>query len=474
MTENITTGTRKSIWASPYVLLLVLALGVFMTALDSYIFVPALPTIVKDLNTSLDWVTWTMTIFMLFMTATMPLAGKLSDIYGRKRMYIIGVGVFTLGSLLSSVAWDIYSLIAFRGLQAIGAGLVFPAAIAAMNSATPEDKKGKTMGALMAMAAVAMIIGPNMGGYFIEHFGWRTVFYINTPLGILAILLMIRFEESFGESKGRVDIIGSALLVGALSALMLGLVRLETLPLADLTVFPFFIGCALLGVLLFMFERQTPEPILDIPLIMRGEILSLNLAQMAINISLVCAMIYVPSFAQIVLHMNVQDSGSILTPLSVSLLVAAIAGGVLLDRFGAKIMLLLGCIVASGAVFYLTEYVIDSTTLAIALAALGVGMGLSLGAFQIIMLSYMPESEKGTGSGILNTFKNVGNTVGSVIGGFILSDATRKVITFDQAFHNLFWIGAAMSVVAVVFVICLIVLSRHNARRRAAAPVINS
>ncbi len=105
---------------------------------------------------------------------------------------------------------------------------------------------------------------------------------------------------------------------------MLGLVRLETLPLADLTVFPFFIGCALLGVLLVLFERWTPEPILDIPLILRGQILSLNLAQLALNISLVCAMIYVPSFAQIVLHMNVQDSGSILTPLSVSLLVAAI------------------------------------------------------------------------------------------------------------------------------------------------------
>ncbi len=130
-------------------------------------------------------------------------------------------------------------------------------------------------------------------------------------------------------------------------------------------------------------------------------------------------------------------------------------------------MLLLGCVVASGAVFYLTEYVIDSATLAIALAALGVGLGLSMGAFQIIMLSYMPESEKGTGSGILNTFKNVGSTVGSVIGGFILSDATRKVITFDQAFHNVFWIGVAMSLAAVVFVICLIVLSWRNAGRSA-------
>jgi hypothetical protein len=139
-----------------------IALGIFMTAIDSYIFVPALPTIVRDMNTSLDWVSWTMTIFMLFMTAIMPLAGKLSDIYGRKKVYMAGIAIFTLGSLASSLSWDIYSLIAFRGIQAIGAGLVFPAAIAALNSAAPEDKKGKTMGLMMAMAAVSVVLALGM------------------------------------------------------------------------------------------------------------------------------------------------------------------------------------------------------------------------------------------------------------------------------------------------------------------------
>ncbi len=465
MTENITTGTRKSIRTSPYFLMLVLALGVFMTAIDSYIFVPALPTIVSDLDTSFEWVTWTMTIFMLFYAAIMPLAGKLSDIYGRKRIYIVGVGIFTLGSLLSSISWDIYTLIAFRAMQALGAGIVLPAAISAMESATTKDNKGKTMGALMAMAAVAMIIGPNLGGYFIEHFGWRTVFYINIPLGILAILLMLRFEESFGENKQGIDVIGSLLLTGSLAGLILGLTRLETLPFSDITVFPFFGACGLLGILLILFERHTAHPILDIPLIMRGDVLSLNLAQMAVNVCMGCAMIYVPSFAQMILHMNVQDSGTILTPMSVSLMAGAIVGGVLLARYGAKIMLLLGCIAASGAVFYLAGYVVVSTTLAISLAGLGVGLGLGMGAFQLIMLSYMPESEKGTGTGILNTFKNVGSTVGSVIGGFVLADATRQAITFDQAFHEVFWIGFAMAAVSVIFVICLIVLSRRKTEK---------
>lgn len=465
MSENILNGNKKDIWASPYFLLLVLGLGVFMTALDSYIFVPALPTIVGDLHTSLDWVTWTMTIFLLFWTAIMPLAGKLSDVYGRKKVYIAGIALFTLGSLASSMSWDIYSLIAFRGLQAIGAGLVLPSALAAINSASSEDNRGKTMGALLAMAAVAMVIGPNLGGYFIEHFGWRTVFYINIPLGVLAVLLMLKFKESFGDTKKRIDITGSTLLVAALAALLLGLVRLETLPLTDITVFPLFIACALLGVVLFWFERRTTAPILDIPLIMRGDVLSLNLAQLAINLSLVCAMFYVPSFAQLVLHMDVQDSGTILTPMSVSLMVAAIIGGVLLDKFGAKVMLLIGCVFASGATIYLAQYVNDPTSLAVALAGIGIGLGLSMGAFQIIMLSYMPESEKGTGTGILMTFKNVGSTVGSVIGGFFLSDVTRRIATFSQAFHNIFWVGAIMAIATVVLVILLIVWSRKRSDR---------
>ena len=468
---NIHNGIGKDIWASPYFLLLVLALGVFMTALDSYIFVPALPTIVGDLHTSLDWVTWTMTIFLLFWTAIMPLEGKLSDVYGRKKVYIAGITLFTLGSLASSLSWDIYSLIAFRGLQAIGAGLVLPSALAAINSVSSEDKKGKTMGALMAMAAVAMVIGPNLGGYFIEHFGWRTVFYINIPLGILAILLMLKFKESFGETKERIDVVGSTLLVAALAALLLGLVRLETLPFADITVFPLFIACVLLGLMLFWFERRIQAPILDMPLIMRGDILSLNLAQLAINLSLVCAMFYVPSFAQLVLHMNVQDSGTILTPMSVSLMVTAIVGGVLLDKFGAKAMLLIGCVFASGAAIYLAEYVNDPTSLAIALTSIGIGLGLGMGAFQIIMLSYMPESEKGTGTGILMTFKNVGSTIGSVIGGFFLSDVTRKVATFGQAFHNIFWVGATMAIIAVVMVVFLIVWSQMRSRRKNVDPI---
>lgn len=458
MTEIIQTDAKKGIRDSAYFVVAILAVGVFMTGLDAYIFVPALPRIVGDLNTSLDWVTWTMTIFMLFYTATMPLGGKLSDVYGRKRVYIAGIVIFMLGSIGSSLSWDIYSLIAFRGLQAIGGGLVLPAAVAALGSMVPENKRGKTMGILMAMSALSMIVGPNIGGYIIQHFGWRMVFYINVPIGILTILGALRLRESFGGAKQHIDFIGAALLASGIATFLLGMVRLQTLPLADNTVYPFFILALVLVVALVLYELRTRAPILNIRLLARGNILSLSIAQLSLSIALMGVFIYIPSFAQLVLHMNVQDSGSILTPLSVAIMVSAIVGGILQDKFGPKPMLLIGSVIAAVSVFILAVYVNDATSLAFMLILCGAGAGLGMGAFQIIMMSYMPESEKGTGSGILNTFQNIGSTFGSVIGGYFLAKATSQTITINQAFSSIFWFGAAMAIIAIGFVMMLILL----------------
>jgi EmrB/QacA subfamily drug resistance transporter len=305
VSENIPGETRKSIFAWPYFVLVVLMLGVFMMMLDAYIFSPALATIVKDFNTSYDMVAWVATLYMLVSTAVMPPAGKLSDIFGRKRIFVAGVFFFTVVSLLSSLSWDIYSLIAFRGVQAIGGGIIMPAALAAMSGAAPPKKLGKTMGALMSASALAMVIGPNIGGFFIEHFGWRSVFYINLPIGILAIALAFMFRESYGEKGRHIDFAGSALLAVGLAALVLGLNRLESLPLTDLTVFPFFVAALLLGVLLYLFEKRTKEPILDMKVLLKDDFLSLNPSMMLLFFGMMCAMMYVSTFALTALDMGI-------------------------------------------------------------------------------------------------------------------------------------------------------------------------
>jgi EmrB/QacA subfamily drug resistance transporter len=461
MGEYTTDKTnKKGIGETPFFVMIVLALGVFMTGIDAYIFIPALPTLIKDLNTSFELVSWT--VLMLFMTAIMPLAGKLSDVFGRKRLYIIGVATFITGSFAASFSWDIYSLIVSMAIQGIGAGIVLPSAISTMNDSAPVDQRGKTMGVLMAMSSLAMIIGPNIGGFLIQNFGWRTIFYVNIPIGILAIILAFKFKESHGETNPHIDYMGSLLLIGSIATMLLALVRVQTLPLTDITVLPLFIASIVLFISLIKYEKRVSEPILDIPLLKKSKILSLNIAILLSGLATFTAFTYVPTFAQLVLNTNVQNSGLLLTPLSVTVLITAILGGVLLDKFGAKRMLLLGSPVLSAGLFWLAYCVTDSISLSIALILIGIGMGFTTSAFQVLMMSFIPRNEEGTGVGVLNTFKGIGGTIGPIAGSFFLGAALSGTITYSHAFSNLFMFGTVVSIIAMILLIIVVIMDKTD------------
>ncbi len=416
-TEIINNKSKKDSGGSPNLILFVLSLGVFITALASFVFSPALPTIAGSLHTSLDLVTWVVTIYILLLATITPLSGKLSDKFGRKKIYIAGVAIFTLGSIACGFSWNIYSLIAFRGMQAIGAALVLPAAIAEVGTSSKENA-GKMMGLLLAMSAFAMIIGPNLGGYLIQNFGWRTIFYFNIPIGILAIILCAwKFKENYGMAEQHLDIIGSLLLTGAVASILLGFDRLATLPIQNMDVYSLFIAFMLLITCFVLVERRVKDPIIDLPLLARGDVLSLNLTMLLMMIPMFCTVIYIPSFVQEVLHISVQNSGFLVTPLAVALLLGNVLGGAYIDRYDARSLLLMGSLVLSGAFIWLTYFVSDWFSLIFTLIGVGLGLGFALESLQLIMLSHMSEDQKGAGTGIINTFKYIGSAIGSVIRG---------------------------------------------------------
>ena len=273
MDRNLDLSNKIKIFNSTYVRLFVLAMGIFMMGMDAYIFSPALVTIVHYFNTSYNWVTWTITVYLLFSTAVMPLGGKLADVYGRKRIFILGVSLFTFGSFLSSISWNIISLVAFRAVQAIGGGIIIPSALSAMSSYAPKDKQGKTMGALISTSVIATIIGPNIGGYLIENFGWRTIFYINIPIGLLSIVLALQFKEETSKIKHKIDLLGAILLGSDLASMVLSLISLETFSFFSFQLLTYFICSILLLFILIGYESQIAEPFFILKLLSKKETL---------------------------------------------------------------------------------------------------------------------------------------------------------------------------------------------------------
>ena len=217
---------------------------------------------------------------------------------------------------------------------------------------------------------------------------------------------------------------------------MLGLNRLETLPLTDITVFPLFVGSLVLGILLYWYEKRTPEPILDMKVLLKGDVLSLNLAIMMVFFGMMCAMMFVSTFAQTVLQMGIQDSGTILTPLSVAMFIGGISGGILLDKIGHKPMLLAGGLILTVAMFGLAYYVNDSISLAIALVIIGLGMGMGMGAFNVALLAVTPGTEKGISMGIMSTFRGIGGMIAPVIRGIFPERGAGEEYHFRAGVHQ--------------------------------------
>lgn len=459
MNEQPNSKFKLSLSNSIYFKLVVLSMGVFMMGMDAYIFSPALVTIVKYFNTSYNWVSWTITVYILFTTAVMPLGGKLADVYGRKKIFSLGVAFFTLGSLLSSFSWSIYSLVAFRAIQAIGGGIILPSALSAISLYVPKEKQGKTMGILISSSVVATIIGPNIGGFLIENFSWRTIFYINIPIGILTILLVMLITEPHTQENHKIDLLGSLILGTILASTLLGLIGLESSPVYSMAVLPYFIISFFLLLILIIFENRISEPLLNLKLLTRKETLGLNFSFLLTFMAISCIVMFVPTFVQLILNSDIQISGTILTPYTLMVFVMSIIGGILIDKIGTKPILVIGLLIASFGFFLLANYVNNYIGLIIVLIIIAAGWGASSGAFQVNVLLSSPESEKGSSSAILNTFKGIGGMVTPIIGGFFLTTTN-----YTTAFNLIFLSASVLLLVAdsLLFLVLVFPLARSK------------
>jgi EmrB/QacA subfamily drug resistance transporter len=411
-----------------------LMLGMFLAALDQTIVSTALPTIVGDLG-GLKHLSWVVTSYLLAATVSTPLYGKLGDMYGRKPVFLAAILIFLTGSILAGLSQTMIQLIAFRGLQGIGAGGLMVGAQAIIADIVPPRERGKYMGLIGGVFAVSSVAGPLLGGFLVDSLSWRWVFYVNVPIGALAVAVVtMRLHLPSRHTPHRVDYLGTALLSGGVGALIL----LTTwggnqYAWGSATI----IGLAIAGVvLLALFIRQegrAKEPIIPLTLFRSSVFDVANAMGFTIGMAMFGAIIFIPLYLQLVYGATPTGSGLRMLPLMAGLLVAAIASGRVISRIGRyKMFPIAGTGILVCGMYLLSRLTISTTVLVSSLYMLVVGVGIGL-VMQVLVLVVQNDArprEIGVATSTATFFRSVGGSFGVAIFGTIF--ATRLADQIKQ------------------------------------------
>jgi EmrB/QacA subfamily drug resistance transporter len=400
-------------------------LGMFLAALDQTIVSTALPTIVGDLG-GLNHLSWVVTSYLLAATASTPLYGKLGDMYGRKPVFLAAIVIFLAGSLLSGVSQSMTQLIGFRALQGLGAGGLMVGAQAIIADIVPPRDRGRYMGLIGAVFAVASVAGPLLGGFLVEAISWRWVFYVNMPTGALAVAVVaLRLHLHTPTHRHAVDYAGAGLLTAGVSALILvttwGGIQY---PWSS----PIIAGLAGAGLALLIGfvwqERRAVEPI--IPLSLFGSPVfrvAIGLG-FVIGVAMFGAIVFIPLFLQLVYGVSPTDSGLRMLPLMAGLLVASIASGRAISRIGRyKAFPIAGTAVTTVGMFLLSRLEVETPPWVASVYMLVVGVGIGL-VMQVIVLAVQNDARRrdvGVATSTATFFRSMGGSLGVAIFGAIFA-----------------------------------------------------
>lgn len=402
-----------------------LMLGMFLAALDQTIVATALPTIVGELG-GLDHLAWVVTAYLLTSTATTPLYGKLSDLYGRKQLFQVAIVIFLVGSALSGMSQTMGQLIAFRAIQGAGAGGLMALAMAIVGDIISPRQRGRYQGYLGGVFALSSIGGPLLGGFFADHLSWRWVFYINIPIGLVALVVTgMVLNLPFRKVQRAIDWLGSALLVAGVTSLLL------------VTVWggseyawgsPTIVGLAIVGVAAtvgFIFqERRAPEPILP-PRLFRNDIFTVtSAAGFVTGVIMFGTIIFIPMFLQVVVGASATNSGLLLTPLMGGVIVTTIIVGRLVTRTGRyRVFPLGGMVVMTIGLVLLSTMGVGTTfpRAAAFMVVIGIGFGMTVQVFVISVQNAVEHRDLGVATSSAQFFRSMGGSFGVALFGAIFT-----------------------------------------------------
>ena len=402
-----------------------------LASLDQTIVSTAMPRVIADLH-GFDRYTWVSTAYLLTSTVTVPIYGKLSDLFGRKPIFLFGIVLFLAGSALSGASQDMNQLIAFRAFQGLGAGALMPIAIAVVGDLFTPRERGKWQGVTGAVWGLSAILGPTLGGSITQYSTWRWVFYVNLPVGIAAMLVLIFLMPNLRGKvqKVSIDYIGAALLVLGTVPLLLGFTWAGTqYAWNSPQIIGIFVGSVvvLVGFVVYeaLLERRGGQPILE-PSLFKNRIFTVSALVTAIfGMGLFGSIFFIPLFVQGVVGSSATNSGLVLTPLMLTSIVGSVVSGQLVSRLGRyKWLAILGMIISVGGTLMLARLSVTSgnTDVLIAMLVLGLGMGFGMSLYTLIVQNALP-GKIGQSTAALTFFRSIGGTIALAAMGSILNSA---------------------------------------------------
>lgn len=453
----------------------VVSLALLMASIDSTIVAVGLPEMMRGLNTNLIWISWVITGYSLTQTVMMPMAGKLSDDFGRKRLFLGCVVLFTTSSLLCAMAPNVELLIAFRVLQAVGGGAFLPSAAGIVSDVFSAEHRGTAIGLFTSVFPLGGIVGPNVGGWMIDNFGWRSIFSVNVPIGIVLFVTGIVLLPAGGRITARrsIDLIGAGAFATGVVALMYGMSVWGNHVSFEWQVGAWFLAGIAALVAFVRHEARSKDPMIDLRLLKERAFVAANMYNFLYGGLVFGFFSFIPLYATVEYGMSASQAGFILTPRAIAMISLSAISSFLLIRFGYRIPMILGIVLISIGLFITGQgfhnpsifgvEVGNLAFLSLTIAITGLGVGIGGPAANNAALDLMPEAVARI-TGLRGMFRSSGGVLGTA--GIVLALAH-----FDDQAHGLEVIFTALSflillIIPVVFMIPDTARTRRKAQRQ--------